>query len=81
MMHPIKETMANSVDPDQRPHSAVSDQSLHCLPYLISFNSKNNYGNFYITPICIYNAPLPSSKWKSLLKIFGHKWVKLHAKL
>ena len=23
---------ANSVDPDQMPHSAVSDMGLHCLP-------------------------------------------------
>ena len=23
--------MANSVDPDQTPHSAASDQGLHCL--------------------------------------------------
>ena len=23
---------ANSVDPDQTPHSAASDQELHCLP-------------------------------------------------
>ena len=24
--------LANSVDPDQMPHNAASDQGLHCLP-------------------------------------------------
>ena len=28
----IPEFNANSVDPDQTPHFAVSDQGLHCLP-------------------------------------------------
>ena len=28
----ISELYANSVDPDQTPHSAASDLSLHCLP-------------------------------------------------
>ena len=27
----ITELFANSGDPDQRPHSAASDQGLHCL--------------------------------------------------
>ena len=28
---PIKGIFANSVDPDQTPHNAASDQDLHCL--------------------------------------------------
>ena len=31
-----RETFANSVDPDQTPHSVASDQLLHCLPYIYS---------------------------------------------
>ena len=31
-------TYANSADPDQTPHSAVSDQDLHCL--LTEFSIK-----------------------------------------
>ena len=27
----LKGTLANNVDPDQTPHSAASDQGLHCL--------------------------------------------------
>ena len=30
-MRPMKETLANSVDPDQTPPNAASDQGLHCL--------------------------------------------------
>ena len=28
---PLKRTLANSVDPDQTPQNAASDQGLHCL--------------------------------------------------
>ena len=27
--------LANSGDPDQMPHSAASDQGLHCLPIML----------------------------------------------
>ena len=42
---------ANSVDPDQTPHSAASDQDLHCLPLMqqildISTGGKMDLLNF-----------------------------------
>ena len=33
----LKRTLASSVDPDQSPHNAASDQGLHCLHYLQAF--------------------------------------------
>ena len=30
-------TYANSVDPDQTPHPATSDLSMHCLPLMVTF--------------------------------------------
>ena len=36
--------MANNVDPDQMPHSAVSDQGLHCLHRPICPNTEDYYG-------------------------------------
>ena len=30
---------ANSVNPDQMPHSVASDLGLHCLPYILSRHS------------------------------------------
>ena len=34
---------ANSVDPDQTPHSATSDLSLHCLPITLNGLKKHQY--------------------------------------
>ena len=31
LWRPIKETLANRIDPDQTPQYAASDQGLHCL--------------------------------------------------
>ena len=31
---------ANSVDPDQMPHSAVSDLGLHCLPLSLLWDTR-----------------------------------------
>ena len=36
--------MANSVDPDQTPHSAASDQRLHCLLRTVFPNTLNKCG-------------------------------------
>ena len=36
---PIKGTLANSVDPDQTPQNAASDQGLHCLHLVQEFLS------------------------------------------
>ena len=33
-MYHDKQAWANGVDPDQMPHSAASDLSLHCLPLI-----------------------------------------------
>ena len=35
----IPELNANSVDPDQMPHSAVSDLGLHCLPICLLWDA------------------------------------------
>ena len=37
LTHPIKGTPANSVDPDQTPQNAASDEGLHCLLYIQKF--------------------------------------------
>ena len=34
---------ANSVDPDQIPHSATSDLSLHCLPKSHLWNARHKW--------------------------------------
>ena len=38
--------MANRVDPDQMPHSSVSDLDLHCLQRPICPNTLGYYGNW-----------------------------------
>ena len=38
--------MANSVDPDQMPHSAASDLDLQCLLQPVCPNIKGYYGMF-----------------------------------
>ena len=38
---PQKRLLANSTDQDQTPHSAASDQGLHCLQIVKSFFSRN----------------------------------------
>ena len=44
---------ANSVDPDQTPRPAASDQGLHCLPGPICPNTWDKYGTgMYITRNC-----------------------------
>ena len=37
--------VANSVDPDQTPRSAASDQGLHSLLRPVFLNTKSKYGN------------------------------------
>ena len=32
-LHPIKVTLANSIDQDKMQHTAASDQGLHCLHF------------------------------------------------
>ena len=36
--------MADSVDPDQMPHSAASDQGMYCLLVPICLNKYGKYG-------------------------------------
>ena len=38
--------MANSVDPDQMPHSVASDLGLHCLLRPVCPNTKDKYNSF-----------------------------------
>ena len=42
--------MANSVEPDQTPHSVVSDLGLHCLQRPICPKSQGFFGMYTITP-------------------------------
>ena len=49
--------MANSVDPDQMPHSVASDLGLHCLPRPICPDTWGYYGmwdriSIYILSSC-----------------------------
>ena len=41
----ISELNANSVDPDQTPHSAASDLGLHCFPVSLSWDSRRIWVN------------------------------------
>ena len=40
--------VANGVDPDEMPHSAVSYLGLHCLPRPVCLNTYGKYGMTYI---------------------------------
>ena len=37
---------ANSVDPDQTPHSATSDLGLHCLPMSLLWDARHKWVNW-----------------------------------
>ena len=39
----IPELNANSVDPDQTPHSAASDLGLHCLPMSLLWDAMHKW--------------------------------------
>ena len=39
--------MANSIDPDQLPHSVVSDLGLHCLLRTVCLSSQGYYGSVF----------------------------------
>ena len=41
---------ANSVDPDQTPHSAASDLGLHCLPISLLWDARHKWVKEYILP-------------------------------
>ena len=43
----LKGTLENSVDPDQMPHSAVSDWDLHCLPVSLLSDTRHDLGLHY----------------------------------
>ena len=48
-----RQTLANSVDPDQMLQNAPSDQGLHCLPHIQQFLYaclKN--GTYYVMSLC-----------------------------
>ena len=57
---PIKRTLTNSVDPDQTPQNAASDQDLHCLRLLQTFFLK--HGNFKNLPDAHSIGKGPSQK-------------------
>ena len=44
----ISEFNANSVDPDQMPHSAASDQGLHCLPMSLLWDARLKWVKFLV---------------------------------
>ena len=41
--------IANNVEPDQMPHSAASDQGLHCLPMSLVWDARHKWVNNVIT--------------------------------
>ena len=55
----ISELIANSVDPDQTPRSAASDQGLHCLPMYLLWDARHKRVNMVIAKV---NIPLPNVK-------------------
>ena len=44
---------ANSVDPDQMPHSAASDLGLHCLPMSLLWDARLKWVNLFTFPQAI----------------------------
>ena len=41
-----RQTLANSIDPDQTPQNAASDQGLHCLPVIQQFYKHSQAVNW-----------------------------------
>ena len=73
--------MANSVDPDQMPHSVASDLGLHCLLRPVYPNTKARYGN-----ILEWGFELLRLSRKHFIEIIiamfcGHAYISLSAKI
>ena len=49
---------ANSVDPDQMPHSAVYDLILHCLPVSFLWDTRHNPVSFLYKSIAVRYRPV-----------------------
>ena len=47
---PVLHVKAKSVDSDQTPHIAASDQRLHCLPISLLRDARNKWVNLYYSP-------------------------------
>ena len=50
--------MANSVDPDEMPHSAASHLGLHCLLRPVCLNTYGKYSNQSIQPAELFTTHL-----------------------
>ena len=51
--------MANSIDPDEMPHSVTSHLGLHCLHRPVYLNIKDKYGKCNVAgflPICLVSV-------------------------
>ena len=44
-MYSDRQTLANSVEPDQMPQNTVSAQGLHCLPLIQQFYTHSQAAN------------------------------------
>ena len=66
--------MANSIDQDQTPQNAISDQSLHCLHRDLKFLKKHDNNKNYPDTPYIGNGPDQRVK---LEEFTWHKWVKV----
>ena len=58
-----RQTWTNSVDPDQTPQNAASDQGLHCLPLTQQFSIHSRVVNTFT---CSKMDLLKRSIWKSI---------------
>ena len=47
-MYSGRKAWANSVDPDETPHSAASHQGQHCLPLIQQFLDKTSVSKLYL---------------------------------
>ena len=64
--------MANSVDPDQMPHSAASVLGLHCLLRPVCPNTYGKYDTVQVhKDIAVFESPL-GRKYMPGLMLAGH---------
>ena len=64
--------MANSVDPDETPHSVASHLGLHCLLRLVNLNTYGKYGPVKFTIILYWTTNKLEGDWRdSIIQILN----------
>ena len=74
----IPELNANSVDPDQMPHSVASDLGLHCLPMSLLWDARLKWVNEQL--LCQKKACLLYITQKHT-KVKVHNWLRTKANI